>query len=153
MNQPQLDTEKIHISIGISSTYWGKKPQYAISIDDIELLNTKYAEKSDVIVYHNFTVDLETNKPHTLSISLLNKTDRDTIENDDKTAILKDMLLNIESIEIEDIELGMLKWSHSKFVPIDSHRPTLTKCTNLGWNGHFQIEFSCPFYIWLLENS
>ena len=62
------------------------------------------------------------------------------------------MLLNIDSIEIDEIDISELKWSASEFVADDPNRPTLQECVNLGWNGSYQLKFTSPFYLWLLEN-
>ena len=61
------------------------------------------------------------------------------------------MLLNIESIEIDGIELGFIKWSESIFLPTDCDRPVLKTCVNLGWNGTYRLTLASPFYLWLLE--
>jgi len=68
------------------------------------------------------------------------------------------MLLNIASIEVEDIGLGTLLWSRSVY-KLDHPQKfnnsvvtELTDCVNLGWNGTYQLEFKTPFYSWLLEN-
>ena len=90
---------------------------------------------------------------NTLEIKLLNKEDSDTVQNEDKSAIVKDMLLNVESLEIDDIDLDSLKWTASKFVPVDTTKPTLESCVNLGWNGTYSLTFTSPFYLWLLENT
>ena len=89
---------------------------------------------------------------YNLDIRLLNKTDSDTILNDEDK-IVKDMLLNIEHIEIDGIEIEFLKWSESVFLPDNPQRPALNGCLNLGWNGTYRLKFTSPFYLWLLEKS
>lgn len=144
-----LYTEKLHFKLGLSGTYWDKLPKYKIEVDDQLITSGDVNTCSDEIFYVEFDIDF-TEGPSVLKISLLNKDNSDTIENEDKTAILKDMILNIESIEIDEINLDNLIWSCSEFVS-DSH-PTLKNCVNLGWNGTYQLPFSIPFYIWFLEN-
>ena len=97
-----------------------------------------------------FTCDLEEDQDHLLEIRLVNKTSKDTVTENDE--IVKDTLLNIDSIAIDDIELGDLKWSMSEFVGDNPNRPILQRCVNLGWNGSYHLKFTSPFYIWLLEN-
>jgi hypothetical protein len=91
---------------------------------------------------------------HELKIRLENKTTSDTvIENGE---VVKDMLLNIDDITIDDISLGNLLWSaeyvldkpHEYQGKIINH---LDGCVNLGWNGTYILKFTSPFYIWLLE--
>jgi len=60
------------------------------------------------------------------------------------------MMLNIESIVIDDIDIGNLKWTLSKYIvdtPVEvdgKTTDTLENCVNLGWNGAYTIEFDCP---------
>lgn len=144
--------ETLTFKIGVSGSYWNKKPVYAVHVDGIEQASATIAGQSDETEYVEFTLDLAEDTEHLLEIKLLNKTDDDVVQSEDKTEILKDMLLNIESVEIDAISLGNLIWSHSEFVATDPNRPTLKNCVNLGWNGSYQLKFNSPFYLWLLEN-
>jgi hypothetical protein len=146
MNQQQLET--LTFKIGLSGLYWDKAPQYSIHINNDDLVESTIDRGS--IVYHEFTYTLKSDQEFNLDIRLLNKTNADTIT-DSEQNIVKDMLLNIESIEIDGIELEYLKWSESVFIPEDPTRPTLKKCVNLGWNGVYRLSMSSPFYLWLLE--
>ena len=151
MSQPQPNTEPLTFRVGLSGTYWDRKPAYSISIDGVEQVSAIIAADSGVVEYAEFTVAVTEDQEHLLEIKLLNKTDDDTVQSADKTEIVKDMLLNIESISIDDIELGQIKWDQSEFVPVDPARPVLKECVNLGWNGSYQLKFNSPFYLWLLE--
>ena len=147
MSDSQPNLEKLNFKIGLNATYWGRKPQYSV------LLNgKKYAEGicDDTLLYIEFTEDVIEDQEHVLEIRLENKTNADTLTKDGE--IVKDMLLNIDSIEVDEIELGELKWSLSEFVADDSERETLKHCVNLGWNGSYRLKFTSPFYLWLLEN-
>ena len=145
------EIEKLHFKIGIAGTYWEKKPIYSISIDDAVLFTKEIDTASEEVSYLEFDHDCAEGTVK-LKIRLENKDWTDTIQNDDKTAILKDMLLNIKSVEIDEIDLGHLIFSKSEFVGDDSSRPTLDNCIDLGWNGTWTLTFESPFYIWLLEN-
>ena len=117
------------------------------------LLNgKKYAEGicDDSLSYIEFTEDVIEDQEHVLEIRLENKTNADTLTKDGE--IVKDMLLNIDSIEIDEIELGEIKWNLSEFVADDPKRETLKRCVNLGWNGSYKLKFTTPFYLWLLES-
>lgn len=151
MSQPRPNTEPLTFRVGLSGTYWDRKPAYSISIDGVEQVSAIIAADSGVVEYAEFTVAVTEDQEHLIEIKLLNKTDDDTVQSADKTEIVKDMLLNIESISIDDIELGQIKWDQSEFVPVDSARPVLKECVNLGWNGSYQLKFNSPFYLWLLE--
>ena len=94
----------------------------------------------------------------------LNKTVYDT-KLDANGNIVKDLLLNIDSIEIDEIDIGSLKWTASNYTPMYPESYTqhvlrtgqeieteLKNCVNLGWNGTWSLPFTSPVYIWLLEN-
>ena len=145
------DQEKLHIKLGLSGTYWDKKPQYSISINEQVVIPSTVMETTGEVFYVEFDHDVPEG-PTNLNIRLENKTDSDTVENEDKTAIVKDMLLNIRSVEIDDIDLGNLIYTKTEFIGDDPNRPVLDKCQDLGWNGSWILPFESPFYIWLLEN-
>jgi hypothetical protein len=151
------ETEKLVIKLGISGTYWSKCPDFSISIDGQELKRGTIGAPSGEVEYHVFTCEFE-EREHVLGVRLLNKEMSDTVQNEDKSAIVKDLLLNIVSIEIDEVELGKCKWDNSVFVldaPVDYNGQTVTelaRCVNLGFNGEYQFDFSTPHYIWLLEN-
>ena len=142
--------ETLNFRIGLSGTYWDKKSKFSVLVDDAVMSSGEIT--SSETQYIEFTAELEDDASHVLKIRLENKTDADVVQNEDKTEIVKDMLLNIVSIEIDDIDLGQLLWSMSKFVGDDPARPIKEKCVNLGWNGAYTLEFNCPFYLWLLES-
>ena len=151
MNQLLPNTETLKFRIGVSGSYWDKKPAYSVSVDGVEQISAVIAADTGVVEYAEFTLAVMEDSPHLLEIKLLNKTDDDVVQSQDQTEIVKDMLLNIESISIDDIELGQIKWDESEFVATDPARPTLKACLNLGWNGSYRLKFSSPFYLWLLE--
>jgi hypothetical protein len=142
------DREQLHFKIGLSATTWDKKPEWRILLNDREVARGIADSK---IEYAEFDQEVDEGTQR-LVIQLLNKNNSDTVENSDKTAIVKDMLLHIKSIEIDEIDLGNLPWEKSTFVAKDSDKPTLQHCIDLGWNGDWILEFESPFYIWLLES-
>jgi hypothetical protein len=143
--------ETLAFAVTVSGTYWDKKPQYSIWLDDHPVVQTEIASKSPQT--HNFTHDIDVGI-HTLKIRLENKTPNDTwVENGE---IVKDMLLNIEDVVIDDISLGNLLWSAEYLLDrpqmFDNEEIThMDNCVNLGWNGTYILTFDSPFYIWLLE--
>ena len=139
--------ETLSFKIGLSGTFFNNVPAYSILVNRVKQASGKVSEKTEVI---EFSVALEEDQEHLLEIRLENKVNADTII--ENGVIVKDTLLNIDSIVINDIEIGNSKWSLSEFVADDIKRPTLTNCVNLGWNGSYRIRFSSPFYLWLLEN-
>lgn len=149
--------EKLHFKLALSGTYWDKKPQYTILVDDQVMHTAEITAATDTVEYVEFDADLAEGS-HTLKIRLENKDFLDTVESEDKSTILKDMLLNLHSVDIDDINLGDLITSHSRFnidQPFEYNGQmyeTILECTNMGMNGTYVLEFDTPFYIWLLEN-
>jgi hypothetical protein len=144
-------SERLHFRIGLSGTYWRKRPIYSVLINDSVHECREVTAPSDEIFYIEFDRDI-IEGAGSLKIRLENKDNLDTVQNHDRTEIVQDLLLNIHSVEIDDINLGNLIWTHTEFTPQDPTRPILTKCVNLGWNGTWSLPFNSPFYIWLLEN-
>jgi hypothetical protein len=144
-------TETLHFKIGLAGTYWAKRPAYSILINDIMQCSGTVETASAEVFYVEFDATINQG-PCNLKIRLENKDWTDTVQNEDKTEIVKDMLLNIRSVEIDEIDLGNLIYTKTQFVGDDSDRPVLDKCQDLGWNGSWILAFDSPFYIWLLEN-
>ena len=110
-------TERLHFKIGLSANYWAKIPKYSVIVNDITIFTKKeIVSPPNTIEYIEF--DAEINEgPSSLQIRLENKNWTDTIQNDTGTEILRDMVLNIESIEIDEIELGNLIFTNGMFFP------------------------------------
>jgi hypothetical protein len=144
-------TETLHFRIGLAGTYWDKHPIYSILVNDVQIQQNTIDTASEETFYVEFDAEVGEGSC-TLKIRLENKDWTDTVENADKTAIVKDMLLNIRSVEIDEINLGNLIYTKTQFVGDDPNRPVLDKCQDLGWNGAWILRFESPFYIWLLEN-
>ena len=151
-----VEKETLHFKIGVSGTYWDKKPHYTVWLDDQKHADATIGGHSNEVEFVEFDAGI-TEGSHEFKIRLENKSDRD-VEKDGQGNILNDMLLNIESIEVDEIDLGQLKWSASVFTAdqpktINGEDWTvLNKCVNLGWNGTYTIKFDSPFYLWLLES-
>jgi len=146
-----MQEEKLSFVVTLSGTFWDRRPQFSVWLDDHAVIQSEIVSESLQPMVFERTVD---EGEHTLKIRLENKTSADTIiENGE---VIKDMLLNIDDITIDDISLGNLLWSAEyildhpqeyKGQKIDH----LDGCVNLGWNGTYTLKFTSPFYIWLLE--
>jgi hypothetical protein len=156
-----MSTEKIHFKIELSGTYWDKKPHFTISVNDTEYVNAFITKESDEREFIEFDCEVDEDANHLLKIRLDNKEDGDVVKDDplakENFIIVKDMLLNIHSIEADDIELNNLHQMLGTYkydVPQDFPEPGSTEiqyCVNFGVNGTYELEFSSPFYLWLLE--
>lgn len=146
-----MEQESLEFAVTVSGTYWDKKPQFSIWLDNKVIIQTEISSES--LQTHKFTHTIDDGE-HTLRIKLENKTDSDTQKVNDE--VVNDMLLNINDITIDDISIGHLLWD-STFVLDKPHQyqgkeiTQLDKCVNLGWNGSYMLKFNSPFYIWLLE--
>jgi hypothetical protein len=146
-----MNEEKLSFVVALSGTFWDQRPQFSIWLDDHVVTQSEIVSAAEQSITFEHTVD---EGPHTLKIRLENKTSADTVIENGK--VVKDMLLNIDDITIDDISLGNLLWSAEYILdhPQEYKGQTITKldnCVNLGWNGTYVLKFTSPFYVWLLE--
>ena len=146
-----MQEENLKFDISLTGTYWDKKPQFSVWLDDHVVVQSEISGTEEQIISFERRVD---EGPHNLKIRLENKTNKDTvIENG---SVVKDLMLNINDITIDDISLGNLLWSAEYLLdkPQEYQGKTINHldgCVNLGWNGTYTLKFASPFYIWLLE--
>lgn len=154
-----MHKEILSFKVGLSGTSSLKSPDFKICVDGKTFCEGSLSTNPNETEYFEFPVEILEGE-HSLEVHLLNKHSTDTIK-DDTGQILEDMLLNIDSIEIDEIEIGVLKWTASSYFPeypsdyLDETQKSIKEvknCVNLGWNGVWKIQFTSPFYIWLLEN-
>jgi hypothetical protein len=149
-----MNEEKLRFVVTLSGIFWERRPQFSIWLDDHQVVTSEIVSLNQQEVKFERTID-EGN--HTLKIRLENKNNSDTVVNVVENAeVIKDMLLNINDITIDDISIGNLLWSAEYILdqPQKYKGQTITKldnCVNLGWNGTYVFKFASPFYIWLLE--
>jgi hypothetical protein len=141
-------SEPIDIEITLTSAYWKDAPKTKVYIDNEIIFDGAIAEKK--VVKYSGTLD---EGIHKITIELYDKDKYQTVlENGN---IIKDQLLNITDISFDEIDIGFLIWQKSKYYPTikeNLEEYPITQCTNLGWNGKWELEFTTPIYIWLLEN-
>ena len=146
-----MEQESLEFAVTVSGTYWSKKPQFSIWLNNKVVIQTEISSESPQT--HKFTHTVDEGE-QTLRIKLENKTVADTqIINGE---VANDMLLNIDDISIDNISLGQLLWNAEYLLdkPQQYNGKEITQidnCVNLGWNGSYILKFSSPFYIWLLE--
>lgn len=157
------DKETLHFKIGLSGSSSKKKPKFIVSLNGQQYISSQIASDADVTDFFEFDAEINEGDCE-LTIEFVNKTVHDTVL-DPAGNIIDDLLLNIESIEIDDIDLGSLLWTASDYKPNypDVYKKqvanqgkelpeSVKNCVNLGWNGKWILPFRSPFYIWLLEN-
>ena len=158
-----MATEKLKFKLGLYATMWDKPPHAEILINDQSVFKkdiTGTEDKPDLI---EFEYELEEEKSYNLLIKRSGKTKNQTIINE-KGDILKDQLLHIKSIEIDEIDIGTLvyegvytpqypePWATQQREKGNELRESFKNVTEMGHNGEWRFSFGSPFYMWLLEN-
>ena len=96
----------------------------------------------------------EDESDHILKIVFKNKTtDHTTVDNDG--TILTDALLTVKDFEFDEINIDQLFFDNAVYAHDyngSGKQVTEQFYGNLGCNGTVKLQFSTPFYIWLLEN-
>ncbi|MBC8435602.1 MAG: hypothetical protein H8D84_01315 [Proteobacteria bacterium] len=157
-----MATEKLKFKLELYATMWDKPPIADIKINEKSYFKEEIASTKDKPTIIEFEQELEEGKSYNLIIDRLGKGKRQTIVENEK--IIKDQLLNIKSIEIDEIDLGSLiydgvykpnypePWATQQAEAGNKLPETLKNVTQMGHNGTWTLTFTSPFYMWLLEN-
>ena len=158
-----MATEKLKFKLELYATMWDKPPHAEILINDhvhFESDITGTEDKPDLIEFEH---ELEEGKEYSLVINSSKKSINQTVVND-KGDVLKDQLLNIKSIEVDEIDIGALvyegvytptypePWATQQHEAGIELQKSFKNVTKMGHNGEWRFKFASPFYIWLLEN-
>tara|TARA_A100001011_G_C14172673_1_gene783248 strand:+ start:608 stop:1090 length:483 start_codon:yes stop_codon:yes gene_type:complete len=158
-----MATEKLKFKLELYATMWDQPPVAEIKINSKSYYKSeiKSTEQDPTVIEFEaeFTEDLEYN----LIIERLGKSNNQTVINE-KGDILKDQLLNIKSIEIDEIDIGALvyegvytpeypePWATQQRESGNDLKDSFKNVTKMGFNGTWNFKFKSPFYMWLLEN-
>ena len=155
--------ENLKFKIKLFATFCDKKPTCELLINDISVWNGVVdgtAKEPNVIEFEHPCVE---NKDYELILNRQGKDTRQTIINE-KGDILHDQLMHIQSIQIDDIDIGALvyqgvykptypePWATQQRQSGVDLPETMKNVTQMGHNGTWTFKFSSPFYMWLLEN-
>ena len=155
-----MPIENLKFRIELYSTYWQSPPFVDIKVNDISYYNGKITSNIDKPTVIEFTAPCEEGKEHTLKFIRTNKGPKDTVLDKDNK-ILKDQLLNIKNIQIDDIDIDALIFEGEyrpeypePWLSQQEIKPSavLKNAVNLGHNGTWSLTIKAPFYMWLLEN-
>ena len=158
-----MATEKLKFKLELYSTHWNKKPIVDVKINDKSYFKNEIAGTKENPTLIEFEQECEEGKDYQLILDRSNKDKRQTIVNE-KGDLLKDQLLHIKSIEIDEIDLGALlfegvyrpnypePWATQQREAGHNIPETLKNSIDLGHNGTWTFTFTSPFYMWLLEN-
>ena len=158
-----MGTEKLKFKLELYATMWHKPPQAEILSDNHSHFKgdiTGDESKPNVI---EFEQEVEEGKEYNLIINRSGKGKNQTVINE-KGDILKDQLLHIKSMEIDEIDIGALvyegiytpkypePWATQQREAGIELPVSFKNVTNMGHDGEWKFKFKSPFYMWLLEN-
>ncbi len=157
-----MATEKLKFKLELYATMWDKPPIADIKINEKSYFKEEITGTNDKPTIIEFEHELEENKSYNFIIDRLGKDKKQTIVEDGK--IVKDQLLHIKSIEIDEIDLGSLiyngvykpnypePWASQQAEAGNKLPESYKNVTQMGHNGTWTFTFESPFYMWLLEN-
>ena len=157
-----MATEELNFKLELFATYWNVKPKCEIMINNEIKWSDEISGTEDDPTVIEFTHNCEENQKYDLVLNRQGKTTRQTIVEGDK--IVKDQLLHIKNITIDEIDIGGLKyegvykpeypepWATTQRNNGVELPETLKSSVILGHNGTWTLTFESPFYMWLLEN-
>lgn len=141
----------VKLSLEIEPKFWSEKPKIQIKFNDRPLFEGYLGE------IKTFDWTLPAEEKNRLSIFFLNKTERDTMGEKDKAAIIKS--IGIEGFRYSSFML------QSRYEPIytkgynryakENNLPTdpIINSNYLGFNGEWYLEFTWPVYQWIFETE
>jgi hypothetical protein len=156
-------TEKLKFKIELYATMWNSPPHAEIMIDDKSHFNGNITTSESDPTSIEFTHEFNEGSSYDLIIKRSNKGKNQTIVNE-KGDILKDQILHIKNIEIDEIDIGALvyeglytpeypePWATQQNEAGNTLEKSFKSVTKMGHNGEWRLGFASPFYMWLLEN-
>ena len=158
-----MATEKLKFKLELYATMWDQPPHAEIVVGDKSYYNSDITSTEDKPTVIEFEAELEEDKEHSLIIKRTNKGKSQTVVNE-KGDLLKDQLLHIKLIEIDEIDIGGLvyegvytpkypePWATQQRDAGLELQESFKNVTQMGHNGTWTFKFESPFYMWLLEN-
>ena len=157
-----MATEKLKFKLELWAEYWDKAPRANILLNDHSHFNKEITgtEKEPTVI--EFEHELTEGEKYRLIIERSGKHKNQTVVENGE--IIKDQLLNIKSIEIDEIEIGALvyeavytpeypePWATQQRQAGKTLPESFKNVTTIGHNGRWVLSFESPFYMWLLEN-
>ena len=158
-----MATEKLKFKLELYATMWDRPPHAEILIGDKSHFRgdiTGTEDKPDVVEFEHEFTEGEKNE---LIINRSGKRKNQTVINENGD-LLKDQLLHIKNIEIDEIDIGALvyegvytpqypePWASQQRQAGVELQESFKNVTTMGHDGIWQFKFESPFYMWLLEN-
>ena len=158
-----MGTEKLKFKLELYATMWDKPPHAEIMLGDKSYFAgdiTGTEDKPDVIEFEH---ELKEGDSYELIINRSGKGKNQTVVNE-KGDLIKDQLLHIKDIEIDEINIGALvyegvytptypePWATQQREAGVELQESFKNVTSMGHDGTWRFKFESPFYMWLLEN-
>jgi hypothetical protein len=142
---------------------WDKPPVVEVKLNSKTYFKSEItgAEQNPTTI--EFEEELTEGSEYNLVIERSGKDKNQTVLNDNGE-IIKDQLLHIKSIEIDEIDIGALvyegvytpkypePWATQQHEAGNDLQDSFKNVTQMGFNGEWKFKFESPFYMWLLEN-
>jgi len=141
-------SEFIKFEFIFSSSYWYSPPHIEISIGN-KVHHSGYLHK------HNTTIEFSTYldfTEHNLKILRTGKTPKESRQVNGKW---ETQSCSLERLIVDGINIRNILWSKSNFVPVydetQSGDPVIDGECIFGYNGTFNLNFSSPFYQYVVD--
>ena len=143
-----MEKETLQIQCHFTATFDKNPPSFSITNNENLIYNTIEVDQTHIAEFQIIT----DTKNNTLKIK---RTNHDQISN---------QMLSLKKLLIDDIDMTCIL-SHGKYYPTYPE-PWATEqkqngielpiffqgSVDWGWNGEFRLEYTLPFYTWLLNN-
>ena len=158
-----MATEKLKFKLELYATMWDQPPVAEILINDKSHFKGDITGTEDKPTVVEFEHEFTEGEKCELIINRSGKIKDQTVINDDGD-VLKDQLLHIKSIEIDEIDIGALvyegvytpqypePWASQQRAAGTELKESFKNVTAIGHDGTWRFKFGSPFYMWLLEN-
>jgi len=158
-----MATETLKFRIQLYATMWDKPPVAEIKLNSKSYFKSEITSTEQDPTVIEFEAELTEESEYNLIIERSGKGKNQTVINE-KGDILKDQLLHIKGIEIDEIDIGALvyegvytpeypePWATQQRESGNDLKDSFKNVTHMGFNGEWKFTFSSPFYMWLLEN-
>lgn len=143
-----MDT--VQLSLDLVNTSDAHNMGIELWMDQVKFFDSKISPGTHHVV-HTFE---SREQEHTFKIILKDKNDSNT-KIDDAGNILKDSLIDVKNISVDEINIDQLFSELSVYRHDNNGHGQLTENKffgHLGCNGVVELKFSSPIYLWLLEN-
>lgn len=158
-----MATEKLKFNIELFSEYWDQAPTCEVLINSESKWAGTVDSTKEKPTRVEFEHELEEGAKYQLILNRQGKSKGQTVV-DDQGNIIKDQLLHIKYIEIDEIDIGPLvfegvykpeypePWAGQQKQKGVVLEESFKNVTGMGHNGTWTFSFESPFYMWLLEN-